>query len=108
MQFENPACAEHPDYPAFITCPLSQIMSILGSIWSSLHGHDMITPIRKFGAGINTDSYENASNHYLWFTIDDDRKKYLHLKDVNFPLECFFSVHKFYLKRFAIFLTETF
>ena len=50
LQFANPACANHPDYPAFIACPLNQIMSM----WESLHGHMRIRPVL------------NDSNIYKW------------------------------------------
>ncbi len=82
LQFANPACANHPDYPAFIACPLNQIMSM----WESLHGHMRIRPVL------------NDSNIYKWKTIDENGES-IDLKNINFPLESFYTVHKYYLNR---------
>ena len=94
LQFINPACAEDSDYPAFIACPLNRI----SKVWKTLHGHERIKANRKFN--ISNNEYHNGqSNFYRWVTWDENGQNYKVLREINLPLESFYTRHKFYLTR---------
>ncbi len=98
LQFTNPACAENDDYPAFIACPLSRIVEI----WKSFNGHERIKVERVFNTTddeFHVVNDKKESNYYRWITWNENRQDYKVLKEINLPLEGFYTRHKFYFNR---------
>ena len=98
LQFTNPACAENDDYPAFIACPLSRIIEI----WKSFNGHERIKVERVFNTTddeFHVVNDKKESNYYRWITWNENRQDYKVLKEINLPLEGFYTRHKFYFNR---------
>ena len=92
LQFVNPACAEDPDYPALIACPVSRI----AKIWKTLHGHERINIKRKFDIG-NVEWNGDLGNPYWWTTWDENDENIVTVKkEMHIPLESFYTKHKYY------------
>ena len=95
LQFVNPACAIDPDYPAFITSPISRI----SKIWKSLNTHMGLEPRRNINSTSKSEIIQNESNHYQWIASDENEDNSKILKEIKLPLESFHTAHKFYLNR---------
>ena len=98
LQFINPACAEDDNYPAFIACPLSRIKKV----WEALHGHERIKVERKFNTSNDEFHVVNGkkkSNYYQWLTWNEGEQNCQVLREINLPLEGFYTKHKFYFTR---------